>query len=59
MDEDDLKRLGHNKINSKGQCRIPDPVLDVLGIELGSDHLGFRDCEEDGAVKLVVAEVDF
>jgi bifunctional DNA-binding transcriptional regulator/antitoxin component of YhaV-PrlF toxin-antitoxin module len=59
VDEDDLKRLGHNKLNSKGQCRIPDKVLDVLGAELGSDHLGFRDCEEDGVVKVKVAEVNF
>lgn len=54
-----MLRLGHNKLSSKGQCRIPDPVLDTIGAELGTDHLGFVDCEEEGAVKVKVAKVDF
>lgn len=54
-----LENLGHNKVNTKGQNRIPDPVLEELDVEKGDDHLGFKNIEKEGCVLVKKVEVDF
>ena len=44
-------RLGHNKLNSKKQTRVPDSVLEEMDVDEG-DPIDYIDLEEEGAVKI-------
>jgi hypothetical protein len=57
-DVDDDGKLGVEKVGPKKMSRIPDEVLDELGVEV-EDHIGFKTCDDDHAVKLCKVEVDF
>lgn len=60
MDENEGgdENLGLKEISDKLQARIPDEALEKLNAQ-GGDHIGFKNCDEPGFIKVCKVEVDF